>query len=523
MFLLMVLFGFSLTEGGMTRGTEKPPSTVLRIGTTDRVLSANILLDSNLALFAHLSNPPLMKMTPEGKLVGLLVEEIQKSEDNATWTFVIKDDLFWSDGRKVAAQDVKFSLEYIRDKLPAAGWLLKVLREVFVADEHTVVLRLNQSRARLGVEFTTYKILPRHVWHSIQDPMRHTHSGAQVGCGPYFIERIDLHRGVVIFQKNPYWKGKAPQTETIEIHLYQNKDVLSIALEKQDIDIFYDYASSYPYPSLAKLHATGRFEFLETLNTGLVFLGLNLRKPPLSDPKFREALAYAIDYEEIIKLDALGYGEVPNRGFIPPSMEHFKKTPQLHRDLPRAKTILSSAGYTDSNGNGIIEGRDGKDIELLLLLSSPFERIGELVQDHLKASGIRVTLKHIDRTTWTNFKDQYKYDLTITRTSPWGMHMHAGWATGYFDARRTGEGVLHILDDPVFLGLCDEALQAPEESLNVLAHRIQDYYAAELPAVPLYWNKIVTPFNKKYRGWVVDPLYGIYNIDSLLNLERSPD
>ena len=59
---------------------------------------------------------------------------------------------------------------------------------------------------------------------------------------------------------------------------------------------------------------------MEKTNIGLVFLAPNLKKAPFSDEEFREALSYAINYEELAKLETLGYGEVPNRGFVPPSM-----------------------------------------------------------------------------------------------------------------------------------------------------------------------------------------------------------
>ena len=71
----------------------------------------------------------------------------------------------------------------------------------------------------------------------------------------------------------------------------------------------YKYASSYPYTHIERLKKSEHYTFDRRLNMGLVFLGMNLRKPPLSDRRFREALSYAIDYEEIIRLDALGYAE----------------------------------------------------------------------------------------------------------------------------------------------------------------------------------------------------------------------
>jgi peptide/nickel transport system substrate-binding protein len=325
---------------------------------------------------------------------------------------------------------------------------------------------------------------------------------------------------VIQFAQNPYWKGPKPSIDAVEVHIYQNIDVLSLALDKGDVDIFYNYASSYPYPNLNKIGANSRIDFIEQLSTGLIFLGLNLGKAPMSDLKFREALSFAIDYGEIIKLDSLGYGKIPNRGFLPPSTEHYKDTTLLEYNPDKARRLLEDSGYIDRDGDGIREGLDGKNLSLTLLVRPAHARLGELIQDYLDSAGIETTIKSVDTSTWISLKDRYRYDLLIARTTPWGMMMHAGWATGYFDSRRTGEGVLHNIDDPVFLKLCDDLLSTRiEEKLRESVFRLQGYNDRNLPAIPLYWNVFVTPFHKRFYGWITNPLYGIFNIENFLNIK----
>lgn len=515
-----LLILFFLFERGKKQESEKQ-RTILRIGTPNKVKSANIFLDSSLSIFAHLSNPPLMKMNQDGKLMGQIARKIHLSPDKTIWKFSVDENLYWSDGKKVTPEDIKFSIEYTAEKNPAAGWIKKTVDKISVTDDYAVVLKLKRPYTRLNMEFATYNILPKHIWENIKNPMRYTNPDENVGCGPFFIEKIDPNRGVIIFKKNPYWKGKQPKIDGIEIHLYQNMDVLTLALEKGEIDTYYKYASSYPYPYLKKLRSNDNFSFIEKLNIGLVFMGWNLKKKPIADLKFREALSYAINYEEIIKLDVLGYGEIPNRGFIPKSMENFKETPKLEHNINKAKKMLKKAGYKDSNGNGILEDFDGNDIKFTLLLRPFYTRIAELIRDYFRSVGIKIHIKAVDGSTWITLKDNYKYDLTISRTTPWGMLMHANWATGYFDSRRTGEGVLHIIDDPLFLTLCDNLFSTTDEQkLKDYAYKIQDYYAENLPAIPLYWSIIVTPINNKFKGWSLEPLYGIYNLDSFLNIEK---
>jgi peptide/nickel transport system substrate-binding protein len=465
-----------------------------------------------------------MKMDQDGNLVGQTAEKVEVSEDNTVWTFYIRDDLYWSDGTKVTPEDIRFSIEYTGEHNPNARWIKDTLEQAEVKSGNRVVLTFTKPYTRLRLEFATYNMFPKHVYEEIDDPMQHTNAEENIGFGPFYIEKIDLDAGVLSFAKNTYWKGEDPALDGIEIHIYKNTDVLSLALENGDVDTYYKYASSYPYANIRRLEKTGNFDFTKNLNMGLVFLAFNVRTGVTTDRQFREALTYAIDYEEIVKLDALGYGRVPHRGFVPPSMGTYKETSQLAYDPDKAKRLLNEAGYTDKDGDGFIEDRAGDTVSLSVLVRSDWTRIGELLQDYLENIGIDSSLRALDLNGWVAAKDEYDYDVTVTRTTPWGMLMHANWGTGYFDARRTGRGVLHIVDDPAFLQLCDTILATTDSAeLTRLGHRVQDYYAEQLPAAALYWNEIVTPFNKAFTGWKPDPLYGIYNIDTFLNVKKQQE
>lgn len=500
--------------------SEESGGTVLKIGTPNVVKSASILGDSNMGVFAHLSNPTLMKVAEDGSLEGLTARSYEVSEDGKTWKFIIRDDLYWSDGEKLTPEDVQFTFNYLAENYPAAGWMKETVNNITIQDD-AVVFKLNKPYSRLNLEFATYPILAKHIWESIEEPMEYTNEGENVGFGPFCINRTDLGAGVIYFKRNPYWKGNAPKLDSIEIHTFANMDVLSLALEKGDVDAYYKYAGTYPYPSIQKLKDTGNFEFVERDNIGLIFLGMNLKKDPMSDLSFRKALSYAINYSELLKLDALGFGQVPNVGFVPPSMMDFKQTAKLEQSLSLSRSILKDAGYEDADGNGILEGKDGKDIKLTFLTRTDYQRVTELMVDYLKDLGIESEIKNVDSSTWIKQKDAGEYDLTITRSTPWGMLMHANWGTGYFDSRRTGEGVLHVLEDPEFHKLCDDILAATSQNqLQDYAYKLQDYYGENLPGIALYWNKVVTPYNKAFAGWYSDPLYGIFNVDNFLSVEK---
>lgn len=492
-------------------GPQNKESTI-RIGTVHRIRSGNPLYDYSLGIFTMISNPPLLRLSNDGGIKGLLADSYSFSPDYSRWKFMIGKNYYWSDGVPVTPGDVTFSMAYLAEHVPSRRWLRKVLLQAGVTEDHGVTFTFNKPYTRLDMEFTSVQIFPKHIWEKVRNPKYNKDDtmAQYTGCGPFVISSIDLNAGLVSMNRNPYWQGKEPALDRIEIHMYRNLDVLSLALEKGHVDSFYKYADSYPYANIDRLRRTGNFDFLETPGTGLTFLGFNLRKKPLSDIAFRRAAAYAIDYGEIVKLTGFGYGETPGKGFVTPDMMYYKESEKLKQDINKGRDMLRQAGYQDQKG------------VLLLLSTSPYVRLCELVKSYLSRLGIPVEVKIVDNATWVTMKDRCDYDITISRTTPWGMRAHANWGTGYFDSRRSGEGVLHSVDDPAFLSLCDAVLATKEPAeLERYAREIRDYYAEKLPAVALIWKKGVIPFHRGFEGWVVEPVYGIFNIENFLNLKRS--
>jgi len=516
-----LLLFFSAWSGCSQKESNTNPHNYLRIGTIHRVKSKNILFDHVLDTFTMVSHPPLLTLNNRGEIDGLLAERFTVSQDFTRWTFYIKKNYFWSDGVPVTPEDVQFSIQYIGSHVPSRRWLGKALVHTEIQPEYAVVLTFDRPYTRLDIEFTSFPVIPRHIWGKIHRPRFYTGPGKYVGCGPLVIHRIDLNAGFLLLKKNPFWKGTPPAIEGVEIHMYQNLDVLSLALERGDIDTYYKYADTYPYANIQRLSATGKFNFKENKSFGLIFLGFNLKRKPSIDLKFRQAVALAIDYKEIRKLITSGYGELPDQGFVPSGMRFYEPQPELKQDLKAAKALLAEAGFRDSNRDGILENPRGDNRPVLLLATPSEDRLCELVAGYLGRLGLPVEVKIVESATWISMKEEYDYDITITRTTPWGMLMHAGWGTGYFDSRRTGEGVLHTVSDPAFLNLCDAILATRDpDMLKTYAHSLQQYYAEHLPAVALIQRVIVTPYNKAFTGWHPDPLFGIFNVTNFLNLKR---
>ena len=511
-FGLLILISCVLAAGCIGTSVEEDADiNTLKVATLNVIKTPSYLGDYNFGLMNAIANPSLLQMDNSSNIIGNVAKEWYANDDCTEWTFVIDDTYHWSDGTPLTAEDVAFSLKYRGEKIPSSAWIANTLIGTRI-DGNTVTFIFNKPYGRLDLELLSYFIIPKHVWEEIDNPEAHTSTGPYVGSGPYYIEKIDINAAILTFARNPYWKGAQPYYDNIEVHWFANADAASLALENGEMDTYWTYAASYPYASVASLEKNDQFSIFETPSIGLGFIGFNLKEGAGADLNFRDAVSSAINYDELVTICTLGYGTVPTRGFVPKGMSYYKEMPELTYDPAAARDRLEKAGYVDKNGDGYRENPAGSDLKVRLVIRSDYSREGELVAEYLKAVGINVDLKSVEATTWYDIKDNYQYDITITRTTPWGMLMHANWGTGYFDSRRTGQGVLHNLDDPVFLNLCDEILATTDPAqLERYASEVQQYYADNLPGIAIYWKKDVTPINREISGWYSSQFKGIFN------------
>jgi peptide/nickel transport system substrate-binding protein len=142
-----------------------------------------------------------------------------------------------------------------------------------------------------------------------------------------------------------------------------------------------------------------------------------------------------------------------------------------------------------------------------------------MLKKYLSAVGLDAQLKVGDSSGFWEIVDAKEHDMFVSRTTPWGMMMEAGYATGYMDTRSNG---WPMVSDPVFTKLVDDLLSSSSaEETTRLAVLVQEYYARELPAIALYWNDYVQPYNKKYEGYVVNPIHGILSYETFYGLHSA--
>jgi peptide/nickel transport system substrate-binding protein len=294
-----------------------------------------------------------------------LATEWDTSEDGLTWTFTIRDDVSWSDGKPLTADDVAYTYNRIIDGKVERGsyWssYLKGVTSATAPDATTVVLEL--KRPNVALPQLPIPILPEHVWSEVSSDEVKSYVSEPgegktvVGSGPFRLVEGTAGGSTYRFEANPdYWEG-APHIDEVVFRVFKSEDPAAQALIKGEVDFVYNL-SALQVKSLqsregitAHNAVTAGFDEIG-FNAGSVDLDtgkpMGDPNPAVLDPAFRHALGYAMDRELIVERVYQGAGE-PGTTIVPPTYGDFHWEPPSEQaftfDLDGAARLLDEAGY----------------------------------------------------------------------------------------------------------------------------------------------------------------------------------
>nr|MDT0252860.1 extracellular solute-binding protein [Endozoicomonas sp.] len=407
---------------------------------------------------------------------GLIAEKIELDPDNQWVAFHINPAARFHDGNPVTADDVKFSFDLLREKGSTFyKQFYQDVERVEVTEKYRVlfIFRHNQNR-ELALILGQMPILPRHYW----EKRDFSSPGLEipVTSGPYKAIRIDPGRSITYARVENYWGKDLPVNrgrhnfDRIQYEYYRNSNVLLEALQKGEYGLKIvsdprEWHDQIRNESLEK-HQLIRSS-LTNHNPQTLTITYNARKPLLADPKIREALGYAIEFEWMnqhlfhgmykradsvfagTELGASGkpseqektilstwQSELPNealnQAWIPPGSEPGLTRRERKR---RALSLLKQSGWTIKQ-NQLVNG-EGKPLELEVLLSSvEDERIFIPVQKTLQGMGIRLKIRTVDVAQYVERVRNQDFDMvihTFPHTPSPGTEQASLWGSGTAD------------------------------------------------------------------------------------------
>ena len=525
------------TETPTTGATEPAPAyaiDTLTVGTTAAIETA-VFGEYNFDMLASgVSELPLVYQDTKGEYHPLLAA--YATEDAATWTYTIQDGMTWSDGAPVTAEDILFTLQYDQANGSAnfeaqTGEDGKVTEAKYTGytlsdDKMSISLTLASPNVRELSNMTSFRVMPKHVYEG-KDTV--TEAEGRITCGPYVLESFNKEAGTITFAVNEYYPQK-PNVEKIVYQLFGNEDTMYLALQQGDIDMVWAYSAGVAgtYQDVLSTDTNVSLVNVAAANAPAV-LAFNNAKGLFSDENLRQAVSYALNYEEFKTYFGSAYAEIPNRGFVPSTTVGYTDTEKLTTDTAKADEYMKAAGYTEKNADGFYVNADGAVAAFTLTVNAAKEtHVGyaEMIKTQLEAFGIQVNLDAVDKDAY-NAKTSNKFsennitmEAAIYGYTAAGMGMGNGLGSIYVDGNHAVQGGCQVFDE-AFSSILDELKAAKTiEEYYTGAAKLQDYYAAHMPLIALYWDNMMLAYSSKLDNVTVDAVFGLNNVNNWFSITK---
>ena len=494
---------------------------------------------------------------------GLVAKTIDLAPDKLSVLYSLRKEARFHDGAPMTPADVIWTFETLQKKgVPAYreyyGDVTKVVQE---GDRGIRFYFKSAKNRELPQILGQMPVLSKAYW-SGRD-FEKTTLTPPLGSGPYTIQSVDPGRSITYSRVKDYWGADLPvnkgryNVDTIRYDYYRDATIALEAFKAGQYDVRLensskDWATGYNFPAL-RAGLIKKEQIPNGLPSGMQGFGYNLRRPIFQDPRVREALAYAFDFEwsnknlfygayqrtrsyfDNSELAATGVpqgqevqildkfrGQIPDAVFTteydPPK---YDGSGNIRDGLRKSLTLLTQAGWTFKDEK-LVNAKTGQPFEFEILLDNPqFERIVLPFVDNLKRMGITARVRTVDTAQYERRMDTFDYDMTVVLfpelLSP-GNEQREYWGSQAADEQGS-HNVLGI-KSKVVDALVQELIQSPDRA-SLVAHtraldRVLQYGYYVIPNFHLaafrvaYWDKFRRPaispkYGVGFDTWWVDP------------------
>jgi microcin C transport system substrate-binding protein len=435
---------------------------------------------------------------------GLVAESVETPEDRSWVKFTLDPDARWHDGQPITPEDVIFSFETLTEKGHPQyhSYYANVVKAEKTGEREVTFTFEDGVNRELPLIMGQLPVLPKHYYDEVA--FDRTSLEPPLGSGPYKIASFEPGRSIVYERVPDYWGADLPVNrgrynfDRIRYEYYRDRDVAFEAFKAGDFDLWSEnsskrWATGYEGSAFERdlivkeklpIQPVARMQ-------GYVF---NLRKDKFKDPRVREALGYAFDFEWLNKnlmydayerIESYFHGEPdlassglpseaelallePYRDQLPEEVFTKEYHPPTtdgsgnNRDnLRKALQLLGEAGWAVEDGR-MVNQETGQPMEFEILLADPSgERLAAPWVNNLKRLGIDARIRIVDTAQYQNRLDSFDFEVT---TEVWGQSDSPGneqrdmWGSAVADlpGSRNTAGI----KDPVVDALIDEVIAA---------------------------------------------------------------
>ena len=445
------------------------------------------------------------------KQVGRLAEKWEANADNTVFTFHLNPKATFADGSPVESKDVKWSWERLAHIKGSASYMMDGYDKIETPDAATVVVTFKApnsafmaivSAGYMGITNSDEAIAQAKAvaddTAATADQAEQFFLGNSLGSGPYQLESYTQGEALVLKRNEKYWNGTPAFPK---ITLKQVKDASSQLQQLQAGDV--DIAMQISLDAIDQIKDDPKLAVSTTDSYNYVYIGLSpgaqgTGADKIADPKVREAIKLAIDYQGMIDVTTGGNGR-PQASPIPNGFEGSADLPLPAQDVAKAKQLLAEAGLAN-----------GFDIQAtypnLNVYGVDFSVMMQKVQQDLKAVNINVQLEPVEIGAWAEKAKATGIPLTAVYFSPdhpdtsqyvqyFGMIPNAPWA-----ARAGGGAAGKPLVNQTEVDLLAKALAAGGDERVAAYRQLGEEMIKDLIIFPMVNPKLVLASRADIKG-----------------------
>jgi len=454
----------------------------------------------------------LTRTNPDISHAPSLAKTWEFSEDHLELTFYLRDDVFWHDGVKTTAHDVKFTFE--KQISPDIGWAQikwkRFIKECVVLDDFTVKFIFERVYPNQFMDATVGAILPKHILEKVPDEemVSTDFNRNPVGNGPYRFKEWKAQQYIEVEANEEFYLGRPP-LDRIIFKVVPDEENLVIQLKSGQIDVM----EGVPPRFFGELSRQEDLVAHVYSGRSYSYLAWNMRNPLFESKKVRQALTMAINRQEIIDSLLFEFGAIPRGPILPMIWAHNPNLPDFPYDPEKARQYLAEEGWRDSDGDGWLD-KDGQRFSFTLKTNKGNqirEDILILVQDMLKEVGIEVKPNILEWTILIGDADEKNFEAMVLGWSVGlKMDMTVLWHSDSVEDKFNFTGYAN----PEFDRLNDAAIfEMDQEKAREMWWRAQEMIAEDQPYTFLYIGKNINFVHKRFQNVQMEPVWWAFNME----------
>lgn len=335
----------------------------------------------------------LLKFDGDYKPQPYIAKSWEISPDGLTYTFKLRDDVKFHDGKKLTAKDVVYSLKKSQESAFNGAFLAPV-KEFKQVDDYTVSLVLVAPYAPLLNVLCEplIGIFNEETYNAAGDSFK----TKPISCGPYKVAEWLPENKIVLERFDDFFEGPAP-IKTIEVRLIPDETTKGISIENGEVDA----AENISTTDRQNIMNNKKLNFFETPSTKYFHMAINNENGKLGDVKVRQALSYAVNKKAVIDTAMDGIGQeavctVNDKCFGFPA-----NFTEYEYNTEKAKQLLAEAGKT------------GLKIEIIIKYSELNKKMAETIQADLNKGGFDCSIKISEAGGFSDAIEKGNYDLCL--------------------------------------------------------------------------------------------------------------